>query len=239
MVSCHVRHDVPVTPGLFKEAVMFERKKHPNSIAPVWPEIPKFDPGPSIDVGLAVLEELGIPYALAGRVAVWAYVPPREQDFTKDVDFVVPGGSDEAARIAEGAGLETRDLVIFGEKVGKAADGRTVDGESVAIDFLDSTEYQQLFTDATDAAKRETDPRARCPIVPIDYLIVMKLAAGRNRDGEDIKALLPLIKGEDYEQLSRMVKHYLRNRDAIDLDILAREIGHPGPGPGWDEDEYR
>ena len=218
---------------------MFKRKKNSDRAAPAWPEIPKFDPGPSIDVGLAVLEKLGTPYALAGRVAVWAYVPPREQGFTKDVDFVTPGGSDEAARIAEGAGLKTRDLVIFGEKMGKLADGRTADGESVAIDFLDSTEHQELFTDAVQAAKRETGPAARCPIVPIDYLIVMKLAAGRNSDNEDIRALLPLVKGEEYGELSGMVKHYLRNRDAIDLDILAREIGHPGPGPGWDEDEYR
>lgn len=218
---------------------MFKRKKNPSSIVPVWPELPKFDPGPSVDVGLSVLEELGIPYALAGRVAVWAYVPPREQDFTKDVDFVVPGGGDEAARIAEGVGLKTRDLMVFGEKMGKVTDGRTADGESVAIDFLDSIEYQQLFADAADAAKRETDPRAKCPIVPIDYLIVMKLAAGRNRDDEDIKALLPLIEDEDYEQLHRMVKYYLRNKDAIDLDILARQIGHPGPGPEWDKEEYR
>lgn len=198
-----------------------------------WPELPSFDPEPSIEAGLAILEELGLPFAMTGRLAVWAYVPPRNHHFTRDVDFLVPGGADQAALIAEQQGLTTKDLIVLDRKFGKA-----VDGENVCVDFVDDAEYRELFEDAVTAAILVADPDARYPVVSVDYLIVMKVAAYRDTDQKDIKSLLPCIRKEDYKGLKDITRYYLGGKAVGDLDILARQIGHPGPGPDWNPDDY-
>ncbi len=61
----------------------------------------------------------------------------------------------------------------------------------------------------------------------------MKIGARRAGGERDVKALLPLVDGDEYREIGKLAHDYLGRVAALDLDILAREIGHPGPGPEW------
>jgi hypothetical protein len=187
-------------------------------------ELEAFDPGPSLKAGTEILEKSGAPYALAGRLAVWAYVPPARQEFTKDVDFAVPHGNiARAAEVARDMGYQVRKLPL----------GYAVEGKGVSIDFVDHhPDYERLYADAVEAAREEA-AQGETPVVPLGYLVAMKIGARRAEDERDVKALLPLVDGDEYGEIRRLVHDYLGRVAALDLDILAREIGHPGPGPEW------
>ena len=201
-----------------REEIMSKHPRRPLD------ELEAFDPGPSLRAGVSILERSGAPYALAGRLAVWTYVPPARQEFTKDADFAVPHDHiGRAAEVAREMGYQVRKLPL----------GYAVEGEGISIDFVDHhPHYERLYLEAVKAARREA-AEGETPIVPLDYLIAMKIGARRTEDERDVRALLPLVDGDEYQNIRRLVHDYLGRVAALDLDILAREIGHPGPGPEW------
>lgn len=76
-------------------------RRRPRALA-----LQPFDPQPSIETALALLEAAGVAYALAGRLAVWAWVDAEEQEFTKDVGFAVPEADmDALERVAREQGF--------------------------------------------------------------------------------------------------------------------------------------
>ncbi len=184
--------------------------------------IKTFDPEPSFIAATTILDSTGVPYALAGRLAVWFYVSPRQQEFTKDIDFAVPYGySEQAAQVAE----------EMGYKVTKLSLGYAIQGKNINIDFIDHHPHlETLFLDAVKAAEIET-PKDEVPVVPIDYLITMKIGGGRRKDHDDIKRLLAHINEDQYSDLRLLVQKYLKYVGVLTLDRLAREMGHPGPLP--------
>jgi hypothetical protein len=58
----------------------------------------------------------------------------------------------------------------------------------------------------------------------------MKLATGERDDEEDMKALLETVPAGSYQPLRKFVAEHLGAPASLRLDVLAREIGHPGPG---------
>ncbi len=80
-----------------------------------WKSLVPFDPEDSARFGLGILEDSGARFALAGRIAVWVYVPPNRQVNTKDVDFAVPHADMPAVlKAARKSGLPFRTLEIGG-----------------------------------------------------------------------------------------------------------------------------
>ena len=185
-----------------------------------------FDPGPSIEVALEVLEAAGVTYALAGRLAVWAWVAGDEQEFTKDVAFAVPAEDlpavEEAAR---SAGYELLELPIGGCAI---RDGST------RVDFIDRrVDFGDLFAASVRAARGEggepasmveTTGGRELPVVPPAYLIAMKLATGAPRDERDVERLLeaPDI---DYDACRRVVRQFLGPAAANRLDHIGTRLG--------------
>jgi hypothetical protein len=166
------------------------------------------------------------PFALAGRLAVWHYVPAEGQQFTRDVDFAVPYGHVEPlARLAAKRGYALAQLYIGG--IGIKAPG-------IAIDFVDRRRgYTDLFADAVKAA--QAAPKLRLgaleiPVVPRDYLIAMKLIVFESDDERDLEELLMVVSLEEYAGLRQLVTQYLGDALAERLDAIARRVGHPGPG---------
>jgi hypothetical protein len=190
--------------------------------------IPRFDPEPSLTAALDILRAAEVPFALAGRLAVWMYVPPEGQRFTKDVDFAVPYGyADRVAEAARSKGYHPQELTIggFGIRAGE-----------VAVDFIDRHPHlTELFADAVKAAREE--PRTRVvhggepvPVVPIEYVIAMKLVTHEPEDDADVMQLVREVPEEEYRRLQDLVKRYLGYASVQHLDLLARRTGHPGPG---------
>ena len=92
-------------------------------------DYPRFDPKVSAEAGVRILRAAGVPFALAGRVAVWTYVPAEGQAFTKDVDFAVPYGyADAIEEAARERGFESSRLSIGGVGVKKG---------DISVDFID------------------------------------------------------------------------------------------------------
>lgn len=193
-------------------------------------EYPRFDPNPSARVGIGILRAAGVPFALAGRVAVWTYVPPEGQAFTKDVDFAVPYGYAEAIeKAARAAGCETSRLSIGGVGVKKG---------DISVDFIDRHPHAaELFTDAVAAAqaggKRVGNGEAEAPVVPKHHLLAMKLIPHEEKDEHDVMELLKTISAEEYREVRRLVEEYLGPLDAEHLDALATRIGHAGVEPRY------
>jgi len=192
-----------------------------------WKSLAPFDPEDSARFGLSILEDSGAHFALAGRIAVWVYVPPNRQVNTKDVDFAVPHADMPAVLKAAGqSGLPFRPLEIGGIAFRQ---------KGVFLDFIDRhPELSDLFTAAV-AAARKRGPKVllggrRVPVVPKDFLIAMKIVTMEAKDDRDAESLILSVPDEGYPKLRSLVRKYLGPVGALRLDDLARKAGHPGPG---------
>jgi hypothetical protein len=163
-------------------------------------------------------------FALVGGMALAHYLPPSLQRFTKDVDFAVryADRKELGALIAE-SGYRARELPIG---------GISVRGADVAFDLVDRhPELDDLF-DAAICAAYKRGPRLRAGnftvrVVPKNYLIVLKLATGEEKDQRDVQALLFTVKRQGYYGLRSLARRLLGPAVALRLDSLARAIGHP------------
>jgi len=191
-----------------------KRKRSPK-------EAKGFDPQASLQAGVEILEKADVPFALAGRLAVWTYVSSSKQQFTKDVDFAVPYGySEQAVAVAKEMGFTITKLTL----------GYNIRKGELLVDFVDHHPHlEKLFQAAVKAAEEEAD-EDDMPVVPMDYLIAMKIAAGRQKDDSDVVALLKEIDAEEYQSVRRLVRRELGYGMATRLDMIARSIGHDGPG---------
>jgi hypothetical protein len=186
---------------------------------------PYFDSTESFKLGLALLKEARVPYALIGRLAVWHYVPVEGQQYTKDVDFAVPyGATDVLPALAR-----KRRLKVMALDIG----GYGFKGPGVALDVIDRRlDLATLFADAVREAQRA--PRARIagravPIVSRNLLIVMKLVVLDARNERDVEELLKVTPPAEYPRLRELARRYLGVAGAYRLDHIARRIGHTGP----------
>ncbi len=193
-------------------------------------EYPRFDPNPSARVGVGILRAAGVPFALAGRVAVWTYVPPEGQALTKDVDFAVPYGYAEAIeRAAREAGCETSRLSIGGVGIKKG---------DISVDFIDRHPHAaELFADAVAAAqaggKRVGNGDAEAPVVPKHHLLAMKLIPHDEKSARDVQELLKTMTADEYREARRLVDKYLGYMGTEYLDALGMRIAHAGVEPRY------
>ena len=199
---------------------MQDYKFDPNAFA-------HFDPDKSARFGLKILIKSGARFALAGRIAVWAYVPPNRQVNTKDVDFAVPHEDMPAVlEVARACGKPFRPLEIGGIAFRL---------ENVWVDFIDRyPELGRLFAAAV-AAANEAGAKMRLggrrvPVVPKEFLIAMKVATMQEKDDRDAESLILSVPDKEYPKLRSLVRKYLGPVGALRLDDLARKAGHPGPG---------
>lgn len=164
-----------------------------------------------------MLREAGVQeFALIGGSAVRAHGLERT---TKDVDFAVREAVLPAV-LARFTGT-VRPLVIGGVSL-------TFEDGAV-VDLIDRRrELAPLFGEALDATRTSGSmvdaSGEEVPVVPAEYLITMKLAAGRPQDEADIGWLLH--QGElDYGLTRDITRRHLGFFAAKYLDRLARVAG--------------
>jgi hypothetical protein len=142
--------------------------------------------------------------ALAGGVAMQVYDSPR---FTNDVDFLADKPIDGLRRIRR---------LSFGGIQGKATSG-------VSVDFIVRNDaYRTLYEHALENAVRI----AKIPtlVVSPEYLAVIKLAAGRVKDLEDLRYLLVEYDKFNYKRARKIAKDELGFYAADDLDSYKKSF---------------
>jgi hypothetical protein len=184
-----------------------------------------------VRAAVRILRAAGVPFALAGRVAVWTYVPPRGQGFTRDVDFAVPYGYGQA--IEEELKKEGFEPVTLG--IG----GLGIERDAVVVDFIDRhPSLSRLYTEAVEKAQanvqRFGEEELEVPVVPKDYLLAMKLVLHETKDEEDAQELMLTMSEEELRAARRLVESHVGAAGVDHLDTLARRIRHPGAEPRYD-----
>ncbi|MBM4318536.1 MAG: hypothetical protein FJ125_00900 [Deltaproteobacteria bacterium] len=192
-------------------------------------ELPAFDPAESGRFACRVLEEAGVPGALIGRLAIWAWVPEEsEHPLTKDMDIAVarenmPFIRDWLAR----HGLRTRELPIGGINV-------FYPDLHINIDFIERSsplygDLSALFSKAIKAAYKLGEivnaGGADLLVVPPEHLVAMKLATGDDDDEEDAGRVLENV-DVDVEQIRLLLREHVGIGSLGRFENILRRIGH-------------
>ncbi|MBM4319206.1 MAG: hypothetical protein FJ125_04420 [Deltaproteobacteria bacterium] len=199
---------------------------------PIPTELPHFDPRPSAAFGQEILAEVGLPYALIGKVAMWTHQPLEAQEFTKDVDFAVPHQAREPIRAAlSRRGLVPRELSIGGLAVR--------DGD-IRVDFIDRSQgglaplFEEAIADARTLGGRAAVASGSVPVARAEYLVALKVVTGEDKDEMDAVKLLRLVPSLDLPFTRDVILRHGGPGSANRLDALARRAGRPDARP-----EYR
>jgi len=133
------------------------------------------------------LEAAGIPYGLAGGLAVSRYTTPRA---TEDIDVLVAAADvDRVVRAAAPLGFRKTGRPI------RVADGRIEIQRLIKIDGVDLLPLDLLIVvdpELSDAVQGRTEKvidDQRLSIVSVDALVVLKRLRNSNRDLGDLDAL--------------------------------------------------
>jgi len=182
-----------------------------------------FDPEPAAQLAKEILAAAKVPYAVIGRIAVWAYLPPEAQQFTKDLDIAVPL---ESIAIIEQQ-LKQRNIACRPLTIG----GIGTVAKDIHLDFIDRRQYHQaLFREVIEATQRQGNTinfgSVVLPLIPVEYLIALKMVSGEPKDDGDVKKLLQFAE-LDYKKSREIVMKFLGPATADRLDVFAREAGRP------------
>ncbi|MBM3497268.1 MAG: hypothetical protein FJX74_01235 [Armatimonadetes bacterium] len=152
-----------------------------------------------------------VPWAVMGAVATRHYMPER---MTKDLDVLVPveDGREAARRLRE-RGWEERGQLTIGGSVWLSPEG-------VTLDLIEGAE--PWCREAIAEAQTNRDEQG-LPILPLPYLVLAKLRAGRARDVGDLTQMLGLADDVARDRVRERVARYTPE-DVDDLEALI-ELG--------------
>ncbi|WP_349826963.1 nucleotidyl transferase AbiEii/AbiGii toxin family protein [Brevibacterium litoralis] len=182
----------------------------------------------------ADLEDLGVPWALIGGIAVSFRSEPR---FTKDVDLAVAVSDDvEAESIVNRLSVRGYALSGFVEQdyVNRLATVRLVSpqpgGSSAFVDLMfgNSGIEDEIVA---QAERLEVLPGTFLPVASLAHLITLKVLAGRHQDLTDLGYLLRAASDADLDTAREaasliMKRGYGRGEDVIgDLESLIEQAG--------------
>lgn len=157
---------------------------------------------PPVSIDLA---RLSTSYVIVGAVATALYMPQR---FTYDLDLLVV--SDDAPTLH-------RELLALGcSRTGTLSIGRTswVAADGGRLDVIESSE--PWVRDAISNASRAPDGSA---VIPLPYLVLMKLAASRAQDVADLTRMLGQADDAALDEVRSVVEGY-RPEDREDVESL-------------------
>jgi hypothetical protein len=180
----------------------------------------------ALSEAMARLSPLGDDFALIGGVALAAHGIER---FTKDVDLATTVTRTAAAERAL-TDCDIRPLQLGGISL------LTTSG--VRVDLIDRRfEYRALFEEAIGESKARgmiiRSGAVEVPVVPLHYLVAMKLIADRPQDEADLHALL--AKDQlDYRAARDVIFRIVGPYAARRLDKLARVANRKDAPPDYD-----
>lgn len=148
---------------------------------------------------------LSAPYVVVGAVATWLYMPRR---VTRDLDILVH--SRDASLVDSeltSAGYQYTGQLSIGGTSWRGPDGQELDVIASDESWVD------------EALAHPNRSPTGLPVVPLPYLVLLKLAAGRGQDLVDIQRML----GQADDLVLTEVRHIVRTyriEDAEDLEGL-------------------
>ena len=152
-----------------------------------------------------------IPWAVVGAVATRLYMPERA---TLDLGVMVPGEElAEAEARLEAAGWERVGALAVG-----GSSWRSPEGDQVDVLTCEEAWCEQALREAQH--NREADGS---PVIPLPYLVVLKLHSSRVTDVGDLARMLGLANEEALALVRRVVGKYAP-QDVDDLEALI-ELG--------------
>jgi len=162
-----------------------------------------------------------VPAMLAGAHAANAYAPERA---TSDTDFLVPHENFAAAeQRLRAAGYEkSRDLFFPNAALGLYGSAWRGEETGAAVDLISSG--QGWLTEAFCAPT--TLDRGGERVLPLPYLVLMKLDRARSIDHGDLGRILGRLSNEDLEGVITIVERHYGDPAAPDDLRQYHEIGH-------------
>jgi hypothetical protein len=158
-----------------------------------------------------------IPWAVIGAVAARLYMPELA---TKDIDIMVAAHDLSAAeqRLA-GAGWE---------RLGGLAVGGSTWRSPAGTELVLLTCAEAGCREALAEAQQNRDPEG-LPVIPLPYLVLLKLASGRTTDIGDLSRMLGLADETALERVREVVREHAPE-DVEDLEALV-ELGRLEAAP--------
>jgi len=152
-----------------------------------------------------------LPWAVAGAVATRLYMPERA---TVDLDIVVGTATAHEAdqRLAAAGWTRTGDLAIGGSSWSSA------DGVDLDVVWLDTPWAEDALREAASNPDKQG-----LPVLPLPYLVLLKLSAARMQDTADATRMLGLADDTMLDRVRAVVRQHAPE-DAEDLEALI-ELG--------------
>ncbi|MGK5093784.1 nucleotidyl transferase AbiEii/AbiGii toxin family protein [Deltaproteobacteria bacterium TL4] len=193
-------------------------KKHSKTIKK---RLVSFNPNISAKKAIEILKKANVEkYALIGGVAMWVHIEDETiHQFTKDIDIAVPYKNIESIEQA----IKESNLHYMHLNIG----GLGIRENEIYIDFIDRhIQVEQLFLEALEASTQnvEIDDEIQMPVVPVEYLIAMKMVSGEPKDDIGVKHLLKNV-SIDYEKAKDITVNHLGEVTGNRLDVFARDVG--------------
>lgn len=148
-----------------------------------------------------------IHWAVVGGVATRLYMPER---MTDDLDIVILAKHAQDARQM----LRMSGFVYVGELSIDGSSWKSPEG--AIVDVLESDE--EWLEPALSEAQSNRDEQG-LPILPLPFLVLMKLRAGRPQDLADVARMLGQANDQSLERLRNLFAHYAP-ADCEDLESL-------------------
>lgn len=158
-----------------------------------------------------------VKFVIVGGLATSLYMPKR---MTLDVDILtLPSDAPAAEAVLLGAGCVKLGPLAIGGSSWRMPDGRCLN-----LVVLDEPWVET-------AVRMPVKGKDGLPYIALEYLVLMKLGAGRVQDLADISRMLGAAGREALKKVRRMVRRH-RPADMEDLDSLARlgKLEHMGEG---------
>jgi hypothetical protein len=162
-----------------------------------------------------------VPAMLAGGHAANAYAPERT---TSDTDFLVPHDSFPAAeqRLRDAGCEKRRDLFFPNAALGLYGSAWSTKEAGAIVDLMSSTQAWLSEAFSAPATLDRSDER----VLPLPYLVLMKVDSARSIDHGDLGRILGRLSNEDLEDVIAIVERYYGDPAAPDDLRQYHKIGH-------------
>jgi hypothetical protein len=172
-------------------------------------------------VALMIERALGsLPAFLVGAHAAAAYAPER---MTKDVDYFVAAEhyAEAQASLRKNSWTKLRDLHFPNAKLGLHGSAWRPDSGGMEVDLITSDQPWVQAAFAAPVARDKNGER----VIPLEFLVLMKLDSARANDQSDINRILGLLTPERVEDVVNVVVHYYDDPAAANDIRQSAEIG--------------
>ncbi len=162
----------------------------------------------------------GLPAMLIGAHAASAYAPER---MTKDVDFLVPHErfGEAEARLREAGWEKRRNLFFPNAALGLYGSAWTAGDGGTEADLISSPQPWVDEAFAVPVVTNRTGER----VIPLPFLVLMKLDSARSTDQGDLQRMLGLLGAEAVEEIIAIVERHYGDPAAADDLRQYHEIG--------------